>query len=291
AGQGSAGGDDRRRLGRRQRPEQPHAARGLRPGARQPLDRPRGGDAGHRRQRPARQRARPAQLHNRPRGGGGARPPGAVAGPRRPHARHLRSRLLGQRLPRLARRAAAAFRGRARDRVRDAGRRRAADRHQGAARSGAGGGNRGQTRPTMSRGRLLPAVAAVVVVALGAVGVWRIRSPRPPALAGGSCRGCNLLLVTIDTLRADRVGAFGSARGLTPRLDRLAAEGLRFTRAYTSAPLTLPAHASLLTSASPPVHGVRNNSLFRLGDNLPTLATVLKGAGYRTGAFVGAFVL
>ena len=112
-----------------------------------------------------------------------------------------------------------------------------------------------------------------------------------PPLAGASCRGCNLLLVTIDTLRADRVGAFGSTRGLTPRLDRLGAEGLRFTRAYTSAPLTLPAHASLLTSASPPVHGVRNNSLFRLGDNLPTLATVLKAAGYRTGAFVGAFVL
>ena len=83
--------------------------------------------------------------------------------------------------------------------------------------------------------------------------------------------------ITIDTLRADRVGAFGSTRGLTPRLDRLGAEGLRFTRAYTSAPLTLPAHASLLTSVSPPVHGVRNNSLFRLGDNLPTLATVLEG--------------
>ena len=143
----------------------------------------------------------------------------------------------------------------------------------------------------MSRGRLQAAVATLVVVVLGAVGVWRMRAPRLPALASASCRGCNLLLVTIDTLRADRVGAFGSSRGLTPRLDRLGAEGLRFTRAYTSAPLTLPAHASLLTSASPPVHGVRNNSLFRLGDNLPTLATVLQGAGYRTGAFVGAFVL
>jgi len=143
----------------------------------------------------------------------------------------------------------------------------------------------------MSRGRLLAAVAAVVVVTLAAVGVWRMRSARLPALAGGSCRGCNLLLITIDTLRTDRLGAFGSTRGLTPRLDRLGAEGLRLTRTYTSAPLTLPAHASLLTSASPPVHGVRNNSLFRLGDNLPTLATVLKAAGYRTGAFVGAFVL
>jgi len=141
----------------------------------------------------------------------------------------------------------------------------------------------------MSRGRLLAAVAGLIAIL--AAGMWWMRPSRVPALAGSSCRGCNLLLVTIDTLRADRVGAFGSTRGLTPRLDRLGAEGLRFTRAYTSAPLTLPAHASLLTSASPPVHGVRNNSLFRLGDNLPTLATVLKAAGYRTGAFVGAFVL
>jgi arylsulfatase A-like enzyme/Tfp pilus assembly protein PilF len=143
----------------------------------------------------------------------------------------------------------------------------------------------------MSRTRLAAAIAAVVLIALGAAGAWLIRSKRSPPLAGASCHGCNLLLITVDTLRADRVGAFGSARGLTPTLDRLAAAGLRLTRAYTSAPLTLPAHASLLTSSSPPVHGVRNNSLFRVGGNVPTLATVLKAAGYRTGAFVGAFVL
>src|SRR5262249_22154794 len=110
-------------------------------------------------------------------------------------------------------------------------------------------------------------------------------------IRSGDCRGCNVLLVTIDTLRLDRVGAFGSRRGLTPTLDRLASSGLRLTRAYASAPLTLPSHTSILTSVSPPVHGVRANGLFRLGPQLPTLATVLKGAGYRTGAFVGAFVL
>ena len=107
----------------------------------------------------------------------------------------------------------------------------------------------------------------------------------------GACRGCNVLLITIDTLRLDRVGAFGGRAGLTPTLDRLAAEGLRLTRAYSAAPLTLPSHASILTAVSPPVHGLRANGLFRLGPELPTLATVLKGAGYRTGAFVGAFVL
>ena len=143
----------------------------------------------------------------------------------------------------------------------------------------------------MRRTRPAAALAAVVLIALGTAGVWLTRSKRSPPLASASCRGCNLLLITVDTLRADRVGAFGSARGLTPTIDRLAAGGLRLTRTYTSAPLTLPAHASLLTSSSPPVHGVRNNSLFRLGADPPTLATVLKAAGYRTGAFVGAFVL
>ncbi len=110
-------------------------------------------------------------------------------------------------------------------------------------------------------------------------------------MASGACRGCNVLLVTIDTLRLDRVGAFGGRPGLTPNLDRLASEGVRLTRAYSSAPLTLPSHASIMTAVSPPVHGLRANGLFRLGPQLPTLATVLKSAGYRTGAFVGAFVL
>jgi arylsulfatase A-like enzyme/Tfp pilus assembly protein PilF len=140
----------------------------------------------------------------------------------------------------------------------------------------------------MRPGRI--AAIAAIVIALAAAGAWYTWR-RPAPIARGACTGCNLLLVTVDTLRADRVGAFGGDRGLTPRIDALAARGLRFTTAYTPAPLTLPAHTSLLTATSPPVHGVRNNSLFRLGDTLPTLATVLKSAGYRTGAFVGAFVL
>ena len=111
------------------------------------------------------------------------------------------------------------------------------------------------------------------------------------SVESGACRGCNVLLITIDTLRVDRVGAFGSARHLTPTLDRLAREGLTLTRAYASAPLTLPSHTSILTAVSPPVHGVRANGITRLGPRLPTLPTVLKTAGYRTGAFVGAFVL
>ncbi len=138
--------------------------------------------------------------------------------------------------------------------------------------------------------RALPFFLAFVLIAavFGFV-VWRRSAAR--AIQHGSCGGCSVLLITIDTLRSDRVGAFGGPPSLTPTLDRLASEGVRLTRAYTSAPLTLPAHTSMLTAVSPPIHGVRTNGLFRLGPKLPTLATVLKAAGYRTGAFVGAFVL
>jgi arylsulfatase A-like enzyme/Tfp pilus assembly protein PilF len=110
-------------------------------------------------------------------------------------------------------------------------------------------------------------------------------------IATAVCNRCNLLLFTIDTLRSDRVGAFGGDANLTPNLDRLASHGLRLTRAYAPAPLTLPSHSSIMTAAYPPAHGVRTNGLFRLGSDRPTLATVLHAAGYRTGAFVGAFVL
>ena len=130
---------------------------------------------------------------------------------------------------------------------------------------------------------------AFLVAAAGAV--WISSRRAHPFLEARSCSGCNVLLITIDTLRADRVGAFGGPDGLTPNLDRLASEGLRLTRAYSAAPLTLPSHASILTATSPPVHGLRANGLFRLGPSVPTLASVLKAAGYRTGAFVGSFVL
>src|SRR5215510_2055465 len=132
--------------------------------------------------------------------------------------------------------------------------------------------------------------AALILTAAGG-GMVGCRGGRPPRVERGACTGCNVLLITIDTLRSDRVGSFGGPAGLTPALDRLAASGLRFTRAYSAAPLTLPSHASILTGVSPPVHGVRANGLFRLGTGIPTLATILKASGYRTGAFVGAFVL
>jgi len=117
------------------------------------------------------------------------------------------------------------------------------------------------------------------------------RSPGGGLARPGSLRGANVLLITIDTLRQDRIGAYGHRGGLTPTIDRLAATGVRFTHAFSPAPLTLPAHASILTGLLPNHHGIHNNTSSRLDDHAATLAAALKAGGYRTGAFVGAFVL
>jgi arylsulfatase A-like enzyme/Tfp pilus assembly protein PilF len=110
-------------------------------------------------------------------------------------------------------------------------------------------------------------------------GLWRAATPR------------HLLVVSIDTLRADRLGSYGYAAAQTPRLDTLARSGLRFAQATTVVPLTLPAHSSLFTGTFPDWHGVRDNGGFYLGEDQTTLAEVLKEKGYRTGGFVGSFVL
>ena len=100
----------------------------------------------------------------------------------------------------------------------------------------------------------------------------------------------SVLLVTIDTLRADHVGAYGAVGARTPALDALARDGLRVDRAWTTAPITLPAHASLLTGLYPPGHGARHNGI-AVRPAVPTLATALKAAGFATAAFVSAFPL
>jgi len=135
-------------------------------------------------------------------------------------------------------------------------------------------------------------VGAILVVLLSAVGglVWWYR-PSPAPAATIPARRDNVLLITLDTTRADRIGAYGYAKARTRHLDRLAAEGVRFAQAFSPAPITLPAHASIFTGLYPFEHGVRNNGNFYLGDHVPTLATVLASQGYRTAAFVSAFVL
>jgi choline-sulfatase len=104
-------------------------------------------------------------------------------------------------------------------------------------------------------------------------------------------RNPNLILVTLDTVRADHLGCYGDRQAVTPWLDRLAAEGIRFAHASSPVPLTLPSHTSLLSGLLPPHHGLRNNGLGALPAGSGTLASLLAGQGYRTGAFVGAFVL
>ena len=108
-------------------------------------------------------------------------------------------------------------------------------------------------------------------------------------IAAGALRGANVLLVTIDTLRADHVGAYGSTLGATPTIDRFAREGLRFDVARAHVPLTLPSHTTIMTGLYPFSNGVRDNGSFRFDGAKPTLASELKRAGYRTAAFVGAF--
>jgi arylsulfatase A-like enzyme/cytochrome c-type biogenesis protein CcmH/NrfG len=100
----------------------------------------------------------------------------------------------------------------------------------------------------------------------------------------------NVVVITIDTLRADRIGAYGYAAARTPVLDAVAAGGTRFDRAYAPAPITLPSHASLMTGRYPPGHGARHNGL-RVKAGVPVLAELFKRAGFKTGAFVGAFPL
>lgn len=101
----------------------------------------------------------------------------------------------------------------------------------------------------------------------------------------------NVLLITLDTTRADHLGAYGATQALTPALDQLAASGTVFEQAFTSSPQTLPSHGTLLTGLQPPEHGLRSNGRERLPANVPTMASVLSARGYRTGAFTAAFVL
>ena len=110
------------------------------------------------------------------------------------------------------------------------------------------------------------------------------------AVAAGQTRP-NIILITIDTLRADYLGCYGNPRIETPNLDALAAEGTIFERAYCQAPMTPPSHASILTGTYPPTNGILDFTSNGLRPGFPTLASLLKKSGYQTAAFVSAYVL
>lgn len=132
-------------------------------------------------------------------------------------------------------------------------------------------------RPLTISGAIL-AVAAVVWIAIG-------------RMSGPSRQPRHVVLFTLDTTRADRIGTYGAPLARTPHLDALAARGVRFDDAVTTAPITGPAHAAIFTGQYPARFGVRDNVTTPLPEQATTLAEHLTAAGFATGGFIGAFVL
>ncbi len=148
---------------------------------------------------------------------------------------------------------------------------------------------------------MLRAVAAPVALAAALLLLLRCSDGEPDSAAAAIDVGAllaphagpanSVLLVTLDTTRHDRLGAYGHARARTPLLDGLACAGVLWERAYCAAPITLSSHTSLLTGVYPCAHGVRENGAFRVSPQARLLSEVLEEQGFRTGAFVGTFIL
>jgi len=137
--------------------------------------------------------------------------------------------------------------------------------------------------PRRSRRLLLAALGVA-----GALALWSARSSSKPAAPDGKP---NVIVVTIDTLRVDRLGCYGYAAAQTPTIDALARTGVRFTQAYTPVPITLPAHSALFTGSFPMATGMHDFSGNKLPGSSVTLAKVLREQGYTTAGFIGAAVL
>jgi arylsulfatase A-like enzyme/Tfp pilus assembly protein PilF len=120
----------------------------------------------------------------------------------------------------------------------------------------------------------------LVAAAFGPTALWAAANPAP-----------NVVVITIDTLRADHLGCYGYKEIQTPNLDALAAAGTRFTRAYTPVPVTLPSHSVIFTGTYPMLSGMHDFSGNQLSPSQPTLASILKEQGYSTGAVIGSAVL
>ena len=139
-----------------------------------------------------------------------------------------------------------------------------------------------EIEPARSGGMWMRRLAAVL--AIGAIAACRAETPTAIAVR-------DVILITVDTLRADALGFAGNPEASTPTLDRMAAQGRVFTDAHAHCVTTLPSHASILTGLYPFQHGVRHNGRFVLAPGIPTLAEELQRAGFETAAFVGAFPL
>ncbi len=139
--------------------------------------------------------------------------------------------------------------------------------------------------------RLALAGGAIVVLIAASLTLLLIRQTRPDFARLRGEKDFSVILVTLDTIRADRIGCYGFSRVETPNLDALAARGVKFDNCLAQTPLTLPSHSSIFTGTLPLFHGVRDNGGFVLPEELTTLAEVFKGGGYSTAAFIGAYVL
>ena len=141
--------------------------------------------------------------------------------------------------------------------------------------------NRKVVFPALAVGLVLVLLAVLLIVKFGKPGFARLKGNKD----------FNYILVTVDTLRADRVGCYGFSRIDTPTIDLFAARGIKFERCFSQTPLTLPSHTSIFTGTLPLFHGIRDNGGFTVPKELKTLAEVFKDKGYDTAAFIGALVL
>ena len=127
---------------------------------------------------------------------------------------------------------------------------------------------------------------ALLLVVIIAAGVWLLQRLASPT------QGIRqVILISIDTCRADYLSCYGYSRQTTPNIDAIAAEGILFENTISPVPLTLPAHSSMLTGTIPPYHGVHTNPDYQLSKSNLTLAELLKENGFRTAAIISAFVL
>src|SRR5579859_7537065 len=121
--------------------------------------------------------------------------------------------------------------------------------------------------------------------------LWIAGFALAPAARAAVPPKANVVFITIDTLRADHLGCYGYKKIRTPNIDALAADSVRFERAYTPVPVTLPAHTAIFTGTYPTLSGMHDFSGNKLNPNQSTLASILKEHGYATGAVIGSAVL
>jgi arylsulfatase A-like enzyme/Flp pilus assembly protein TadD len=131
-------------------------------------------------------------------------------------------------------------------------------------------------------------IISVIVLVLVLLAGWYFLGRKSSGYQPANIPAANILLITLDTTRADHLGCYGYKEAKTPNIDRLAGEGVRFVSAYCPAPLTLPSHATILTGLEPFRHQVRNNGHYLPAD-IRTVTEALKERGYKTAAFVSSF--